>query len=487
MLIKPDRPAGSVILFAGGDGVLNLSQNSDGSPAIGALTGNFLVRTRQDYVDRGYMVALVDVPSSHPNGIGLFRGSAEHARDIAAVIAYMRQQANLPVWLVGTSAGSQSAANAAARLTPGIGGLVLTSSVTVASDVSPGVLSMNLEAIRVPALVMAHEQDQCASTPPADAQRIADRLTGVPVKLVTMLSGGLAPIAGPCEGRSQHGFFGLEAQAVETIAAFINANPLPPLSNFTALWWNPAESGWGINVNHQGDILFATLFTYSSTGSPMWLVMPGGLRQGTGNTFAGELYRTTGPPFNAVPFTPITSANVIRVGSMSLSFDDYGAATLSYDVSGVTVAKSIERQVYGTRPADCDPTTASRQTASNYQDLWWNAAESGWGVNVTHQQDTLFATLFSYDGTGQGIWLVMPAGLRQLDGSYSGELYRTRGPAFNAQPFTPIGAANITSVGTMRFRFSSGAAGVLEYSVDGIGVTKAIERQVFSSPVPECS
>ena len=48
--------------------------------------------------------------------------------------------------------------------------------------------------------------------------------------------------------------------------------------NYTALWWNEAESGWGINLNHQGNILFAALFTYDDAGAPTWLVMSRGER-----------------------------------------------------------------------------------------------------------------------------------------------------------------------------------------------------------------
>jgi hypothetical protein len=81
----------------------------------------------------------------------------------------------------------------------------------------------------------------------------------------------------------------------------------------------------------------------------------------------------------------------------------------------------------------------------------------------------------------------MSAGVKQADGSYLGDLYQTRGPAFNAQPFTPIGAANLTTVGTMRLTFSNGESGTLVYSVNGNIVTKAITRQVFSSPVPACT
>jgi hypothetical protein len=256
--------------------------------------------------------------------------------------------------------------------------------------------------------------------------------------------------------------------------------------NHTALWYKASESGWGINVSHQGDIAFATLFTYSSTGTPMWLVMPAGARQGGASTFMGRLFRTTGPAFNANPFTPLDPANITEVGSMTLDFTG-ATPVLGYSVGGAYVSKAIEKQVFGAAAANCQGTTGSRATASNYQDLWWNPTESGWGLNLTHQGDTIFGTLFTYAANGQGLWLVLPAGVRQPDGSFLGALYRTTGPAFNAIPFTPIGAGNITEVGTMRVRFSSGDAGTLEYSVDGASVTKAIQRQVFSVPVPACT
>jgi hypothetical protein len=258
-------------------------------------------------------------------------------------------------------------------------------------------------------------------------------------------------------------------------------------ANYTALWWNPAESGWGLNLNHQGDTLFGTLFTYDATGAPMWLVMSAGLRQSNGTTYGGTLYRTTGPAFNASPFTPLTAANLTTVGTMSIAFSGTQAATLNYTVNGVAVTKSIQPQVYGTRQANCAATTASRSALVNYQDLWWNSAESGWGVNVTHQDNTLFATLFTYDATGKGMWLVMSAGARQSDGSFLGDLYRTTGSAFNAQPFTPLTAANLSKVGTMQFRFTDGEHGTLSYSFNGIVQDKAITRQVFSGPLPSCT
>jgi hypothetical protein len=263
-------------------------------------------------------------------------------------------------------------------------------------------------------------------------------------------------------------------------------------TNYTALWWNPSESGWGINLVHQGDIVFATLFTYDASGHVMWLVMSNGAKQAGSETFTGDLYRTAGPAFNANPFTPITfPANYTRVGTMTVAFSGPGAATLTYNVGSDNVTKAVQKLVYGAQAADCEPTTSPRTGLTNYQDLWWNAMESGWGLNLAHQGDILFGTLFTYDSGNSsmnpGLWLVMSAGRKEPDGSYLGDLYQTTGPAFNANPFTPITEANYTRVGTMRVAFSDGANGTLTYSVNGATVVKAITRLVISSPVPACS
>ena len=224
-----------------------------------------------------------------------------------------------------------------------------------------------------------------------------------------------------------------------------------------------------------------------ANGQPMWLVMSNGAKQAGSDTYTGDLYLTNGPAFNAQPFTPITAANLTKVGTMTLAFSAPGAGTLTYTVNGTSVTKAIQKQVYGAQAATCQPTTSARSALTNYQDLWWNASESGWGINITHQGDILFATLFTYDTGGHDLWLVMSAGVKQADGSYLGDLYKTTGPVFNAQPFTPIGAANLTTVGTMRLTFSNGENGTLVYSVNGNTVTKAITRQVFASPVPACT
>ena len=253
----------------------------------------------------------------------------------------------------------------------------------------------------------------------------------------------------------------------------------PATTNFTDLWWNPSEPGWGINLNHQGDIIFATLYTYDVDGTPMWLFMSNGDKQADGS-FAGTLYRATGPVFNASPWSAITPT---AVGTMRLTFSAPDTGTLTYSVNGLNVNKSITRYAFST-PTTCVGVDSDRVTATNYQDLWWNPSESGWGVNLAHQGNILFATLYTYDVSGKALWLSMSKGDLVGPRTYSGALYRSTGPAFNANPWS---AYALTPVGTMTFAFIDGKTGSMTYSVNGVQVIKQIRRFEFSNPRPQCS
>jgi hypothetical protein len=118
--------------------------------------------------------------------------------------------------------------------------------------------------------------------------------------------------------------------------------------SFQGLWWRaPAgtESGWGLAIAQQGEILFAAWFTYDTSGSQMWLVAPEARRTGT-NTYAGRLYRTTGPAFSANPWNS-SAVSITDVGSATLAFNDASNGTFSYTVGGVSQQRAITRQVFG--------------------------------------------------------------------------------------------------------------------------------------------
>ena len=111
--------------------------------------------------------------------------------------------------------------------------------------------------------------------------------------------------------------------------------------DYTDLWFNPAESGWGVNVIQQFDTLFATLFVYGSDNSARWFVASD--LRGSQNSFSGALYQTTGPAFSA-PWSG--GPTVTPVGSMTFTFSSWNAGTLTYTVSGQTVIKQIQRQTF---------------------------------------------------------------------------------------------------------------------------------------------
>jgi pimeloyl-ACP methyl ester carboxylesterase len=227
ILIKPEKPVASVILFAGGHGGLGLQSAT--SMKWGAA--NFLVRSRDKFAAHDFMVAVIDAPSDQRQGMnGIFRMNGAHAGDIDAVAAYLKKQANAPVWLIGTSMGTFSAAGGAIAA-KGVDGLVLSSTITrakpdwkIARSHPDGVASMALQEVTVPALIVSHKRDGCSITPAADAPKLSKRLTRASKVDVVLLDGGDPPQSEPCEAKSQHGFLGIEAEAVNAIARFVKAN-----------------------------------------------------------------------------------------------------------------------------------------------------------------------------------------------------------------------------------------------------------------------
>jgi dienelactone hydrolase len=231
ILIKPEKPAASVILVAGGHGALKLKT----ATSMGWGAGNFLVRTRDMFAAKGLMVAVIDAPSDHQNGMNaIFRMGGGHAGDIGAVAAYLKKEADVPVWLVGTSMGTFSAAGGAIGAKT-IDGLVLTSTITrsepqwkIAGSYPDAVASMALGKVTVPTLIVSHVKDACNITPASDAPKLQKRLANAKPVEVVLLEGGSPAKSDPCEAWSQHGFIGIESKAVDAVASFVKANSKGP-------------------------------------------------------------------------------------------------------------------------------------------------------------------------------------------------------------------------------------------------------------------
>jgi YVTN family beta-propeller protein len=288
---------------------------------------------------------------------------------------------------------------------------------------------------------------------------------GVTVFNAATLAGTATPPAGPAPGPTP--------PAVTT-----------PGFNVQGLWWRASESGWGVNLAHQGDKVFATWFTYDANGNGLWLVMSNGEHQGN-NTYVGTLHRTTGPAFSAA-FDP-ARVTYTQVGSATFSFSDANTGILTATVNGVNVTKPITRLVFGSPVPTCT-SGGSAGAQPNYQDLWWKSpasSESGWGVNIAHQGDMLFATWYTYGSDGEPMWLSASNVARTGAATYSGTLTRSWGPPLNASPWDPSKVTRMAA-GNVSFTFSDANNGLMSYTLEGVTQSKAITRLAFSTPSTTC-
>jgi hypothetical protein len=123
--------------------------------------------------------------------------------------------------------------------------------------------------------------------------------------------------------------------------------------------------------------------------------------------------------------------------------------------------------------------------ASRYSDLWFNPAESGWGMNLVQQDERAFITLFLYGEDGRPLWYVAsdarvvaysnPGGLPV----FRGNLYRMEGP-WHGGPFdagrvhaNPVGELHVEALAIDRVR--------LHYFAEGVAGVKELRRQTFAA------
>ena len=110
------------------------------------------------------------------------------------------------------------------------------------------------------------------------------------------------------------------------------------------MWWGgPEQNGWGVAVLQQYRTLFAVWFTYDSSGTPTWFVMPSG-SWSDAQTWQGRIYRTTGSPWVGRPYDKSLFAST-DVGSFRLRFSG-DAATFDYVIDGHGGSIPLQRQPF---------------------------------------------------------------------------------------------------------------------------------------------
>ena len=216
------KPQAVALLLIGGDGNINLRMERG---QVRFNQGNFLPRARREFIRNGVLPVILDNPSDQQARPGMsdgFRTSAQHVADLRAVLAEVKKRyPGRPVFIVGTSRSTLSAAHFGAALEGEIGGVVLTSSIFYSDQRArfPALAGHDWSKVKVPMLFVHHGDDACGATPYHEAQRLGRRFPLVTVK------GGKPAESPPCEPLAQHGFYGKEAETVDAIAGWMLGKP----------------------------------------------------------------------------------------------------------------------------------------------------------------------------------------------------------------------------------------------------------------------
>lgn len=211
------EPVAAAVLFNGGGGAVGLLTRI---PRPGA---NFLVRSRARFVSEGVATAVIDTPTDLSSMSDGYRMGRRHADDVARVVAELeRRFPGKPVFLVGTSRGTVSAAYAGAALGERVAGVVLTSSVFNMTRGGHGLMGFDWSGLKPRLLFVHHVDDACVATP----YGMARHLSG-PERPLVSVHGGDVPRSEPCEAFSAHGFLGVEGPVVQAIVQWMRGEAPP--------------------------------------------------------------------------------------------------------------------------------------------------------------------------------------------------------------------------------------------------------------------
>ena len=272
------------------------------------------------------------------------------------------------------------------------------------------------------------------------------------------------------------------------VSAALNGVPVAT-ANYQGLWWNaPAgsESGWGINVNHQGNTIYATWFTFGLDGKPLWLVVSADSTPGAPNVFSGNLFSGTGPPFSAFDPTKVVPTPMGRrhahihrprqrdarvFGERHRADQDDHARGVRQPGADLRLRRAAEPRAGDQLPGplvECAGRVGAGLGAQCYPPGEHDLRE------LVHLRPR------------RGAGVAGGGGEREAPNVYTGTLVKAiSGPAFKSVPFNPTDV-NGTPTGNLTLTFADGNNATFAYSIDGIAQSKQITREVLVPPGTVC-
>jgi hypothetical protein len=161
-------------------------------------------------------------------------------------------------------------------------------------------------------------------------------------KIITKVGTGILAFTNENTGVFNYSINGVAGSKSITRQMFATGST-PPSPDYSDLWWNQNESGWGVALSQQYGTIFAAMFGYDSIGNPIWYVASD--CQVSTKGCAGELYQVTGGTRPTIAWVK-TGLVVTKVGFVDFVFSDSKNGTMNFFINGVAGTKAITRQLF---------------------------------------------------------------------------------------------------------------------------------------------
>jgi uncharacterized secreted protein with C-terminal beta-propeller domain len=189
------------------------------------------------------------------------------------------------------------------------------------------------------------------------------------------------------------------------------------------MWWDPAHSGHGFEIFSTSDQIGVGWFTYDENGRPVWYTA-----QGSRTSLGSQAW-----PLLQHRWVNGVKSGFTEVGSLRLDVHNSASADAYWELRGKKGTWTIE------------PFTISGVVNEiDHSGVWFDSANSGWGMTLIEQGDLRGGVLFTYDPAGEPVWAAaLGSGTGNVEYfSYSG-----------ACPSCTYRAVTWTSAGYMSFNF----------------------------------
>jgi len=150
------------------------------------------------------------------------------------------------------------------------------------------------------------------------------------------------------------------------------------------MWWDPALSGSGWDINMSGDTAFGIWYTYDENRKPVWYTTSGPVSEGR---FEGDLLSFTWDYNNKKVNAPTVAGNV------SIQFLNPQLAEIHWRLGEQQDQHILRPFIFSANPALAD-----------YSGSWYDPQESGYGITFQTQGDLTYAVLYYYDKAGNPRW-----------------------------------------------------------------------------------